>query len=89
MRVTPGSSVNSTSKRARSTWACGRGRLEANFERRDTIGPDAANDAPYGGVAASVSAIPQITPQPNGSKTGESRKPLAQIGQERISAHVR
>ena len=25
MRVTPGSSVNSTSKRARSTWACSPG----------------------------------------------------------------
>ena len=58
MRVTPGSSANSTSNRARSAWACSPGGvLEPNFERVTGAGRMFAHRTLHRGVTAGVAAL--------------------------------
>ena len=89
IRVTPGSSseLDLEPREINLSLRAGR-RLKPHLERRDRIGSDAAHGTLHGGVATGVTAIPQLTPQPHGGKAGEGCKPLAQIGQERISASL-
>ena len=59
-------------------------RLEAHFEWRDRIGPDAAHGSLHGRVAAGVTALLELPPEPHGGQAGIGRQPLAQIRLEAI-----
>jgi hypothetical protein len=71
MRMTPGSSVNSTSK---------------HLERFDRLRPDLTHSALHGCIAAGVTLLAQLAPQPYGGEAGIGRQALVQIWQEGIGA---
>src|SRR5689334_11838490 len=87
IRVTPGSSVNSTSNRGQISLSllAGRG-LEPHLERGDGVGPDVAHSALHRGVAASVATLSHFAPQPHRGEARKGDKPFAQIRQEWIGA---
>ena len=89
MRVTPGSSANSTSKRARSTCAWSPGGVSKRSSKRCLVGPEVLHRVLDGGVAAGETALAQLSQKPNGGQARIGGHTLAQIGQKASVARER
>ena len=85
MRLTPGSSVNSTLNWAKSTWACSPGGVSKRTSNPTAAdGPDLAHAVAHNAVAAGKAALLHLTEQASPGQGGIGRQALAQIRLEGI-----